>query len=142
MKTSSILAPNTCSSVSQQVMPLAIEVGDWMSNVMDPTASEAVLKVLDWLSTQQMRCSEVWLFGSQARAAATESSDVDLLVVLGEGEPLPLDHSIREAQLELTARISGELGELVQIQYMPSTEWQHQTTPLARNIRKDGIRLQ
>lgn len=118
------------------------EVRDWMANVMEPTAFQALLRVLHWLASQQLPLAEVWLFGSQARATVTQSSDVDILVVLLGNDAVPLKQAIRESQVELAAAISGQLGELVQIQYIPLLEWLDQSTPLARNAFRDGIRLQ
>ncbi len=80
------------------------------------------------------------LFGSMARGDATPDSDIDVLVLVRQ-ESWPLEDGI----LRLGARVSLEYDVLFNLFVIDQERWQFMREkgfPLARNIEREGIRLE
>lgn len=80
------------------------------------------------------------LFGSKARGDDTIDSDIDIAVVVAQ-ETNP----IRDAIWRLGARVSLEYDVLFNLFVIDQERWQFMREkgfPLARNIEREGIRLE
>jgi len=80
------------------------------------------------------------LYGSLARGTSGPESDVDLLVLLSQGEPWKL----RRQLYDLTYPVLASLGVDISLNVLAKTTWEEmlrQDDPLARSIMKEGITL-
>jgi predicted nucleotidyltransferase len=84
------------------------------------------------------RLKQLIMFGSQARGDAHPDSDIDVLVVLkGEvnaGEEI-------EKNSPIIASLSLEKDAVISCIFMDEYRFIHRSSPLLRNIRKEGIIL-
>jgi uncharacterized protein len=78
------------------------------------------------------------LYGSFARHEETEGSDVDVLVVL-EGEVSPVDEIRRMGDVSTDLLLKH--NELISIVPMSLDDFLYRSSPLLRNVRREGILL-
>lgn len=81
----------------------------------------------------------VILYGSEARGEARPDSDIDLLVLLRDGDKCTIGR-----QLEITREISEievDTGIIINPLIMSESQWLSMKTPFTVNVAKDGIRL-
>lgn len=84
---------------------------------------------------RELGASEVWLFGSLARGAVHEGSDLDLLVVMDT--PLPFVERLAHVYRELGPKVAADL-----FIYTPQEmEDLKETNPLVRAALREGRRL-
>jgi len=80
----------------------------------------------------------IWLFGSRARGDAQEDSDFDLLIVLGEVNPLA-DRQIREIAWEIGFENECVLSTVL----LTREEFEHgpmSESSLVANVLREGVR--
>jgi predicted nucleotidyltransferase len=82
------------------------------------------------------RLVDVILYGSMARGEATDQSDIDVLVVLGD-QVLPIREIRRMADIRLHFLL--EFGELVSIMPMSLAEFGDRSASFANHVRREGI---
>ncbi len=85
--------------------------------------------------------AEIRLFGSQARGDAGSESDWDFLIIM------PENRITYEKEREVMAeffKIELETGEIITPYIIPRQYWvdKGKISPLFRNIKNEGIRLQ
>jgi uncharacterized protein len=84
------------------------------------------------------RLDRLILFGSHARSEATDSSDIDLLIVLQD----PVDASAELSQTShFVAQFCLEHNLLVSRFFLPRSRFETENSPLLKNIRREGILL-
>ena len=102
--------------------------------LLDPVVREVASGLRRALTS---RVREIVLFGSRARGDAAPGSDYDVLVVVDERTPV-----VREAALDVSVELMNRHGALVATLLRSEQEWrQASSTPLARNIRSEGLAL-
>ncbi|NEQ82012.1 MAG: nucleotidyltransferase domain-containing protein [Moorea sp. SIO2I5] len=82
------------------------------------------------------RLFKMVLFGSQARGDAKFGSDIDVLVVL-KGTVNPGEEIKRTSHV--VAQLSLEHNEVISRLFIDEHRFTHYTSPLLRNIRREGI---
>ena len=84
--------------------------------------------------------AEIILFGSRARAQATNNSDWDILILLNKNEVTRKQE--KEFRDELYT-VELETGEPISTFVFSKSDWEgrHKYTPLYQNIKRDGIHL-
>jgi len=82
--------------------------------------------------------SRVVLIGSRARGAASEGSDVDVLVVLDPLEDLWYELSRIQP---LASSLSIEHDVVLSVMPVDAAEYEHASTPLLLNSRREGVVL-
>ncbi|GBF79989.1 nucleotidyltransferase domain-containing protein [Aphanothece sacrum] len=78
------------------------------------------------------------LYGSQARGTANQNSDIDIMVVL-KGKISSYDEIKRMG--EVTTELSLKYDELISIFPISEETYLSQSTPLLKNIRKEGLMI-
>ncbi len=81
---------------------------------------------------------QITLFGSQARGEATESSDIDLLIVLTG--PVNASQEIQRTS-QFFAQFCLDHQVLVSRLFLSRSRFEAENSPLLRNIRREGIVL-
>ena len=81
------------------------------------------------------RLVKMVLFGSQARGDAENGSDIDVLVVLQDGETPEEKERRRQSVADLCLAHEVVIGCLV----MDEGRFLHRQGPLLRNIRREGV---
>jgi predicted nucleotidyltransferase len=84
------------------------------------------------------RLAKILLFGSQARNAAVDGSDIDILVVLN-GEVKPSDEILKTGGF--VADLSLKYDQVISCIFMAEKRFLHHNNMLLRNIRHEGITL-
>ena len=113
-----------------------------MNSMLQLTADER-----DWLANyrQTLRTlfpgliEEIVIFGSKARGDAGPDSDVDVLIILREG-----DRKTRWQVLDLGHEIAGASDALPSIMVYTKTEWmerEREGSPFYRSVVCDGVRV-
>jgi predicted nucleotidyltransferase len=112
------------------------------SHLQHLTESEvrALQEYVHRLLTQQgPEVVEIWLFGSKARGDFDSDSDLDVLVILNNGNPQSRD------LVRLTAaRVSLEDDVLINTHVLSQEQWRSladQQTPYWQNVQRDGVLL-
>jgi len=82
------------------------------------------------------RLKVVYLFGSYARGDYTESSDLDVMIVLDTYTSY-WDELIRSAQL--ASDLSLEYGITISRTIMTEEQWEKGDLPVVRNVHAEGI---
>ncbi len=80
----------------------------------------------------------VILYGSQARGDATDSSDIDVLVVL-KSMLHPCDEM--DKTLEFMSQICLDYDVVISWQFISATEFYDRNSPFIFNVRREGIVL-
>ena len=91
------------------------------------------------LAQQGPEVVEVWLFGSKARGDFDSDSDLDVLVILSNG-----NHRSRDLVRLTAARVSLEDDVLINTHVLSQEQWRclaDQQTPYWQNVRRDGVLL-
>ncbi len=84
------------------------------------------------------RLAKLVLFGSQARGEATDTSDIDILVVLrGDVDPI----TEINANSQWLSDFCLDMEQLVNCLYLSDKDFANENTALLRNIRREGIIL-
>ena len=86
----------------------------------------------------QDRLLHLTLFGSQARGEAEKDSDIDVLVVLKP--PVSVGTEIKYTS-KIVADLSLQHDVVISCLFMDEEHYSTRTTPLLRNIRREGILL-
>ena len=92
------------------------------------------------LLKQRFPVEEVILFGSVARGAATEDSDIDLLILTR----IPPTHALRSAISDTLFEVNlkhGTLLSAVVVEHQSWTSGPHSLLPLHAEVERDGVRL-
>lgn len=98
-----------------------------------------LLPIRDYLQQEyQTNLDQVTLFGSQARGEATESSDIDVLIVLTD---LPSISQEIQRTSQFFAQFCLDHQVLVARLFLSRSRFETENSPLLRNIRRDGIVL-
>jgi uncharacterized protein len=84
------------------------------------------------------RLDRLILFGSQARGDATSTSDIDILIVLQD--PVNTSDELRRTS-QFIAQFCLQHNLLVSRLFLPQSRFEHENSPLLRNIRQEGILL-
>lgn len=104
---------------------------------MKKQISETLNKLKDKFSYQyQDRLAQIILFGSQARNDAESESDIDLLIILKEEVNPVLEIKKNNSWI---CDLCLETDELINCIYISEKQFQTQSNPLLRNIKKEGI---
>lgn len=91
------------------------------------------------LAQQGPEVVEVWLFGSKARGDFDCDSDLDVLVILSNG-----NHRSRDLVRLTAARVSLEDDVLINTHVLSQEQWRYladQQTSYWQNVRRDGVLL-
>jgi len=106
---------------------------------MDERSGAIAQRVKDFLEKKYgSHLKAVILYGSYARGAPTEDSDVDLLVVVDGGlDPWRVHRSLDELLFEILL----ETGELVSVIVVPQSHCEGYASPFLMNVRREGIRI-
>jgi predicted nucleotidyltransferase len=86
--------------------------------------------------TYGTRLVQMVLFGSQARGEASESSDIDVMVILsGRVEPA--------SEISRTSRIVADIclkhGVVISCVFVDEASYRRRNGPLLRSVRKEGV---
>ncbi|MBF0240246.1 MAG: nucleotidyltransferase domain-containing protein [SAR324 cluster bacterium] len=81
---------------------------------------------------------DVVLYGSYARNAATDQSDIDVMIVLDDD--ISFGKEIRRMN-ELSTDILLEHGELISLYPVSKQRYEQAETPLLINVHKEGVSL-
>ncbi len=105
--------------------------------------NEKLRKPLEQLKTKleriyNGRLEGVILFGSLARGEETESSDIDILVILNNC-PDPIEE--RETIGDFLWQMDLEYNTVMSVIFVDSEEFATRRSPLLLNVRKEGIRI-
>ncbi len=76
------------------------------------------------------------LYGSYARGAAHENSDIDVAMILRNYERAPFEINRTG---EIAARLSLDYDSLVALIPLREREWREQKSFFMNNLRKDGV---
>lgn len=82
------------------------------------------------------RLKKIILYGSWARGTATEKSDIDLVIVLGE-EIIPGKEIDR--MIEIITDINLKHKVLISIYPVSEKDYSTVNSPLLRNVRREGM---
>jgi len=82
------------------------------------------------------RLRNIILYGSWARGAATEDSDIDLLIIL-EGEVIPGKEIDR--MIEIITEINLKYGVLISVYPISEKDYSMVNSPLLINVRREGV---
>lgn len=82
------------------------------------------------------RLKNLVLYGSWARGDATESSDIDLLVVLG-GEVIPGKEI--DKMIDVITELNLKYGALISVYPVSEKDYSTVNSPLLRNARREGV---
>ncbi len=99
-----------------------------------------ILSVLKTYLQQEYskRLFRIILFGSQARGSATDSSDIDVLVVLKD----PVDASVEiKRTSQFVAHLCLEHNVLISRLFLGQARFETENSPLLKNIRSEGVVL-
>ena len=109
-------------------------------NIQESSAiASFLLPIRDYLQQEyQTNLDRVTLFGSQARGEATESSDIDVLIVLAD---LPNVSQEIQRTSQFFSQFCLEHQVLVARLFLSRSRFETENSPLLRNIRRDGIVL-
>ena len=92
------------------------------------------------MSHEAIPMAQTILYGSEARGDARPDSDIDLLILIPEGEVTPeREHSIVSKLFEIELQTGVIISSLI----MPRERWEHYpvSTPFYRNVNREGILL-
>ena len=104
---------------------------------MKKQISETLKKLKEKFDHQyQEQLAQIILFGSQARNDAESESDIDLLIILKEEVNPVLEIKKNNSWI---CDLCLETDELINCIYLSEKQFQTQTNPLLRNIKKEGI---
>ncbi len=104
-----------------------------------PAIISFLLPIRNYLQQEyQTNLDCVTLFGSQARGEATESSDIDVLIVLTD---LPSASQEIQRTSQFFAQFCLDHQVLVARLFLSRSRFETENSPLLRNIRRDGIVL-
>jgi predicted nucleotidyltransferase len=106
---------------------------------MDPKVKRLVDQVKAYLHAmygQSIR--SVILYGSHARGEATESSDVDVLVLI---DPSLKPRQVRESLSDLLYDMLLDEHELVSVIVLPEDHFERHNLPFMLNVRKEGVMI-
>ncbi len=84
------------------------------------------------------RLVHIILYGSQARGTANSNSDLDIMVVL-KGPISAYEEIIRMG--DITTELSLKYNELISILPISEENYLSQSTPLLKNIKKEGLMI-
>ncbi len=84
--------------------------------------------------------AEVYLFGSRSRSTATKDSDFDILILLDLPE---LSFETETQLMDTFYEVELATGAVISPLIYPKKEWlkRKNSTPLFKNIQREGIRL-
>jgi predicted nucleotidyltransferase len=82
------------------------------------------------------RLKKVILFGSWARGEATEESDIDLLIVLGD-EVIPGREIDR--MIDIITDMNLKYGVLISVHPVSEEDFYKLKSPLLINVRREGV---
>ena len=82
------------------------------------------------------RLAKVILFGSQARGEATETSDIDVMVIL-KGDVSPSKEIART--IDDVADISLANDVVLSCVFMPESRYDKEQSPLILNVHREGL---
>ncbi len=81
---------------------------------------------------------KVILYGSHARGEATNDSDVDVLVLVGQSlSPREVDNSLSDLLYDMLL----DEGELVSAIVIPEDFFENHNLPFMLNVRKEGVTI-
>ncbi|MBD2001311.1 nucleotidyltransferase domain-containing protein [Leptolyngbya sp. FACHB-541] len=86
----------------------------------------------------QERLDRIILFGSHARDEATDTSDIDVLIVLED--PVNASEELRRTS-QFIAQLCLDHNLLISRLFMGRSRFETENSPLLRNIQSDGIVL-
>jgi uncharacterized protein len=86
----------------------------------------------------QERLDRIILFGSHARDEATDTSDIDVLIVLED--PVNASEELHRTS-QFIAQLCLDHNLLISRLFMGRSRFETENSPLLRNIRSDGIVL-
>lgn len=78
---------------------------------------------------------EIFLFGSMATGSARYDSDIDILVVIEK------EFKEQKSILEETREINKKINNKINISFSTENEFKMSKSPLAKEVKKEGIRL-
>jgi len=102
----------------------------------DPAVLSQFRKALDEVYGQ--RIERVVLYGSRARNDAAEDSDYDIAVFI-----IGMNSLWQEAQTlaPIQLRLLDSTGASVDTRPLPADSWRDMTSPIIREIRREGLEL-
>jgi len=80
---------------------------------------------------------QVWLYGSKARGDYSESSDMDIMVVVDEDATI--DRGIDTDKYNMAMSILDRYDELISVMTYTATDFNSDSIPLHRNIKREGV---
>lgn len=84
------------------------------------------------------RLRTLFLYGSYARGDATEGSDIDILMLIENGEK---DEVLEKRRLERISDICLKYDILISTLIVPENIFYEWKLPLYLNVRREGVRL-
>lgn len=101
---------------------------------------EQILQMIKMVIEKNAPDSEVYLYGSQARGNAKNTSDWDLLILLNSAN---VSFDFETKFLDEFYELELETGEIFSPLIYSKNDWNsnYTITPLYENIQKEGIRL-
>ncbi len=106
----------------------------------DMSKHDIIINKIVGIATAGYPDSEVFLYGSQARGNATNSSDWDLLILLNSTH---ISFDLETRLMDEFYDLELETGEIFSPLIYSIKDWNnnHSFTPLYENIQKEGIRI-
>ena len=106
----------------------------YASNDVDKVMSDVVSM---YVNKYGAGLSQVWLFGSKARADASNDSDLDVMIVVDDSTAI--DKGFNEAEYEQSRIIMSKHNELLSAIVTNNSDFNHRQLPLYENIKRDGV---
>ena len=106
----------------------------------DNTINSILSEVVDFYSLKYgSLLIQVWLYGSKARGDYGNSSDMDIMVVVGENTPINRGLDIDLDKYDMAMSILARYDELISIMTYTIDDFNGDAISLHRNVKKEGI---
>jgi predicted nucleotidyltransferase len=104
---------------------------------MDETVKELVSQVKEHLiGLYGGKIKQVIMYGSYVRGAATEDSDIDVLIVVDDAlDPF----EVRKSLSDILFDIILEKGELISVIAIPEHLFNNYNSPFLLNVKEEGV---
>ena len=80
---------------------------------------------------------QVWLYGSKARGDYSESSDMDIMVIVDENAPI--DKGMDTDKYNMAMSILDRYNELISVMTYTVADFNSDAISLHKNIKREGI---
>ena len=108
--------------------------------VVDSNLSEILTSVVKFYRGKYgNRLEQVWLFGSKARGDDTHDSDVDIMIVVDDNAHIERGLGKNPDGTTFAREILAKYDEMIILKIYPISDFQSDSIPLHRNVKKDGI---